>query len=1018
VSGTEQLFPESPRSPVREKTLDAVEKHICQVLGFDFGFIDVVSGHEIVNLHYFSAVPDEELSSARKFAANLIDENKQPLAVANTLTAQKVKQTQKPWVGRAFINGSEAKKEAGKESGTGKGNTSADDHNRPAVEPPDEVVEAIAKIRSRSDKEPALKSVLSTDEEIFGGDSSEMEEFPYVIIPVLEEGANKTTHVIGLLRIISFDSSREISTQDLGNLKSMGEQLASRSQVFQEGYHEPIPTLADKVQPEYRQDLHEREQVLILHSNRVIRRRFSRILSERYRVLESDSEEKSLDILGSQRIDLIIVDSNLSGTSGFGFCKVIKESPQWKQLPVLIVTPDTNPTARVEGLQVGADDCLSDSCFDSELLARVQSSIRHLRTEKELAVQLQLLEDYAQKLETAHEQLSQDRQSQVQRNNMLEQLRRDSEIKSNQDALLHRISNTIRSSFAIKENLSEMLEELSGWFNLDCCFIVLPSEEEPEDSVRLEFVSDDIYRVVEFDRDLKMLELFSKNFQIDQTLLVNDVGNDKRLEPFRQEVLAGYNILSLFILPVYYNEKLLGILTGYRGQIQASWNRINEGFLKSVADQVASGVTNARLYARVQRQATTDGLTQLFNHRTGQEKLTEQLRMAERYQRSLAVVMLDVDHFKQINDNFGHPVGDTVLKAVARLIKSNCRDVDLPIRYGGEEFLVVLPEVNREGAHVVAERIRKSLAQEVIKHENISLNVTASLGIATFPEHALDQHHLLELADKALYLSKRLGRNQVHTASDLNFDRNLVGGKEPGADKEGGQANAGQAAANQAPNLAIQQFDAPEVSAEAQTQDELVPEVVEMVKSLAQSLYSRSDYNKAHHLEVARMSELLAKVMGLSSTQIEQIRVAGLLHDVGTLRLPQELLAKEGFFTQDERNLINQHPVLGADLLRPVRALKEICEIMENHHERWDGLGYPQGLKGEAIPLPARIVAIVDSYHAMISDRPYRTALTHDKAVQALKDGAGKQWDPFLVDIFIAVLTNLRQPAPAEGEVV
>jgi len=953
VSGTEHTFPESPRTPSREKTLDAVEKHICQVLGFDFGFVDVVSGHEIVNLHYFSASPDEELSSARKFAADLIDENKQPLAVANTLTAQKVKQTQKPWVGRAFIKG--------KEDGEG-----------------------------------------------------ETEEFPYVIIPVLDEASNQSSHVIGLLRIISFDSSREISSQDIGNLRSMGEQLASRSQVFQDGYHEPIPTLADKVAPEHRTDIHEREQVLILHSNRVIRRRFSRILSERYKVLESDSEEKSLELLSTQRIDLIIVDSNLSGTSGFGFCKVIKESPQWKQVPVLIVTPDTNPTARVEGLQVGADDCLSDSCFDAELLARVQSSIRHLRTEKELAVQLQLLEDYAQKLETAHEQLSQDRQSQVQRNNMLEQLRRDSEIKSNQDSLLHRISNTIRSSFAIKENLGEMLEELSGWFSLDCCFIVLPSEEEPEDAIRLEFVSDDIYRVIEFDRDLKMLELFNQNFNIDQTLIVNDVNNDKRMEPFRQEVLSGYNILSLFILPVYYNEKLLGILTGYRGQIQANWNRINEGFLKSVADQVASGVTNARLYARVQRQATTDGLTQLYNHRTGQEKLTEQLRMAERYQRSLAVVMLDVDHFKQINDNFGHPVGDTVLKAVARLIKSNCRDVDLPIRYGGEEFLVVLPEINKEGAQVVAERIRKSLAQEVIKHESISLTVTASLGIATFPEHALDQHHLLELADKALYLSKRLGRNQVHTASDLNFDKNLMANKDSAAPRDQAEVMLEAARAN-AEDHRLQSFEPPTVSAEAQQKDDLVPEVVEMVKTLAQSLYSRSDYNKEHHLEVARMSELLAKVMGLSGTQIEQIRVAGLLHDVGTLRLPSELLAKEGFFTPDERNLINQHPVLGADLLRPVRALKEICEIMENHHERWDGLGYPNGLKGEEIPLPARIVSIVDSYHAMISDRPYRSALTSEQAVKALREGAGKQWDPFLVDIFIEVLTHLRQPAMPEA---
>ena len=187
----------------------------------------------------------------------------------------------------------------------------------------------------------------------------------------------------------------------------------------------------------------------------------------------------------------------------------------------------------------------------------------------------------------------------------------------------------------------------------------------------------------------------------------------------------------------------------------------------------------------------------------------------------------------------------------------------------------------------------------------------------------------------------------------------------------------------------------------------LVPEVVEMVKSLAQNLYARSEYNKNHHLEVARMSELLGKVMGLSNTQVEQLRVAGLLHDVGTLRLPSEMMNKEGQYNEEERRLVNQHPVLGSDLLRPIRALKEICEILENHHERWDGTGYPRGLKGEDIPLPARIVSIVDSYHAMISDRPYRKAMSPAEAVDVLRQGAGKQWDPFLVDIFIAVLNKI-----------
>jgi HD-GYP domain-containing protein (c-di-GMP phosphodiesterase class II) len=128
--------------------------------------------------------------------------------------------------------------------------------------------------------------------------------------------------------------------------------------------------------------------------------------------------------------------------------------------------------------------------------------------------------------------------------------------------------------------------------------------------------------------------------------------------------------------------------------------------------------------------------------------------------------------------------------------------------------------------------------------------------------------------------------------------------------------------------------------------------------------------------------------------------------------LPADLLEKEGSFSEEERRLVNEHPVLGAEFLKPVRALKEICEILENHHERWDGTGFPQGIKGEDIPLPARIVSVVDSYHAMISDRPYRPAMTHEQAVANLRKGAGSQWDPFLVDIFVTVLANLQA---AEG---
>jgi diguanylate cyclase (GGDEF)-like protein/putative nucleotidyltransferase with HDIG domain len=939
VTGLDNL-PKEQTIPPREEFFDAVRRHICQVLGFDIGFIDLVSGHEIATVVSFAT--EENNSEIKAIIETLMDEHKQPLTLSNTHLAQKVKQTQKPWVSRAFSN----------------------DPKRDQI--------------------------------------GHEEGYPYALVPILAGETGQTRQVKGLIRIISFDASREIGEKDLSTLQLMGEHLSGR--MPQVGRTGETPR-----QSEDQEGKVDAEPVLIVHSNRPIRRRFSRILGSRYQVLEADNTDKALEVLGQNSVDLVILDSEVQGMSGYAFCKVLKESPQSKTIPVIIVTSDSNPAARIEGLNVGADDCLSESCVDPELLARVNSSLRHRKAEREAAVQLKLLEDYAQRLEA--DQLFMRRKEQIAMEES--ELRRSAVIDidrlRNQDHLLYRISNTIRRSFNIEENLTVMVEELAGFLNLDCCFVVLPgTQDEPDNLIRCEYVSDEDYAVKARDIDLKFLEMFKQNFDSQDSLVVKDVANDRRLAPFKSTVLADLPILSLFIAPIAYiapgtddTSALLGIFGGLRFASPAIWTSDNENFFRSVAVQVGVGITNARLYAKIQRQATTDGLTGLLNHRTGQEKLAEGLRSAERYQRNLAVIMFDVDHFKSINDKFGHPAGDSVLKAVAKLIQRDCRDVDLPVRYGGEEFLLILPEINSEGAVVVAERIRKNLAQEVIHHGDIEISVTASMGVAAFPEDAQNQQQLLDLADKALYLSKRLGRNQVHTAQDLMYEEYTPPAPTPTPPAT--TAQVAQSIKTQPEPLVA------EVATPPEEREELVPEVVEMVKALATALYSKSDYNKVHHLETARMAELLARVMGLSQQEVEQIRVAGLLHDVGTLSIPADLLEKQGRFTPEERRIINQHPVLGAELLRPIRALKDICEILENHHERWDGTGYPRGLKGEDIPLSARIVSIVDSYHAMISDRPYRPAMTPDQAMDVLRGGAGSQWDPFLVDIFLAVLNSLKQ---------
>ncbi len=931
MTGTESISQDS-KLPPKEEFFDAVKRHICHILGFDYGFVDLSRQHDLLNVYTFSAAEDDV--EARQIVEQLQDEHQQPLTVANTHLAQKVTHTQSPWVGRAF-------------------NKNKDESDDP-------------------------------------------EGYPYVIVPMMENPVFGTGIHRGLIRVISFDSSREVTAQDVSTLKRLGEHLTSK-----------LPDAMDLLAPEEEEEVADsftqKDVVLIAHSNRLSRRRYTRVLGNRYQLLEAESSDKAMELLQQNRIDLILLDAEIQGTSGYSFCSVLKESQQWKQVPVILITAealanDANSGSRIEGFRAGADDCLSDTCPDAELLARVKSSLKHRRIEKELASQLQLLDDYAQRLEEATEKLHKDKAEEQIKAANYQKAKSDSELLRNQDNLLHRISNTIRRSFDINANLRDMLEELAGWRELDCCFVVLPSEEEPQDSIRAEYTTESDFSIINSNGDMKCLEIFKKHFQVEQALVCNDAETDRKFAPFREHNLTSVPILSMFLIPVTYEQKLLGLLGGFRCERVAHWVPDNETFLKSVADQVASGVMNARLYARVQRQATTDGLTTLYNHRTGQEKLAEQLRVAERYQRNVSVVMIDVDHFKSINDNHGHPAGDAVLRAVASVIKNDCRDVDIPVRYGGEEFLLVLPEVNTEGAIVVAERIRRSLLAEVVHHDDIEISVTASMGIASFPEHAQSQQALLDLADKSLYLSKRLGRNQVHAANDLNQD-NLI------AIEQAEHAKSEKAPATYQPT----NFVPPSVPPGVEDKEELVPEVVEMVKALASTLYSKSEYNKVHHLETARLSELLAKVMGLSQGQVEQIRVAGLLHDVGTLSIPQDLMQKDGIYTQEEKEIIKQHPILGAQLLRPIRALRDVCEILEHHHERWDGTGYPNGMSGEEIPLAARIIHIVESYHAMISDRPYRPAMSTERAIQALREGAGSQFDPFLVDIFIAVLNSLKE---------
>lgn len=223
---------------------------------------------------------------------------------------------------------------------------------------------------------------------------------------------------------------------------------------------------------------------------------------------------------------------------------------------------------------------------------------------------------------------------------------------------------------------------------------------------------------------------------------------------------------SLKIFPLVAGDRILGTLvTGSRKK--AAFDSDELRMLEVIAIQAAQAVLRAQLFEAMEKMATTDGLTGLVNHRTFQGRFDEHLATARRYSRKLSFVLTDIDHFKSVNDTYGHPMGDQVLKGVARILKEQARDTDIVARYGGEEFAIVMPETDAKGAHAIAERIRERILKEVFQTEQGPLKVTLSLGVATFPDVGADKQVLIDLADQCLYFAKRHGRNQSVTVQQM-----------------------------------------------------------------------------------------------------------------------------------------------------------------------------------------------------------------------------------------------------------
>lgn len=386
--------------------------------------------------------------------------------------------------------------------------------------------------------------------------------------------------------------------------------------------------------------------------------------------------------------------------------------------------------------------------------------------------------------------------------------------------------------------------------------------------------------------------------------------------------------------------------------------------------------------AMLAQHALCDELTGLHNHRYMQERLAQEINRSKRYGRPLAVALLDIDHFKQVNDEYGHLVGDQTLKQLARYLKDNVRDTDVVARYGGEEFLVIMPETTLDEAVSAADRLRHKVDHSTYearvsgtigrRASRVALRFTISIGVAGFPRHATGQDELLMAADLALFAAKRASRNAVRSYDVICA------------------AHSGKCEDPSSIHQAMREG------------------TLSIVRALAAAVDARDDRMRGHSEKVAIYALAMGRSLELSDLETNTLRTAALLHDVGCIGVPDEILKKPGELTDEERDIVALHSVRGAEILAKAPQLTQVAKIVRHHHERFDGSGYPDGLKCEEIPLESRIIAAAEAFDALTSDRPYRSGSSHADALQVMIGASGSHFDPFVVEALSQVVTSGR----------
>ena len=477
-------------------------------------------------------------------------------------------------------------------------------------------------------------------------------------------------------------------------------------------------------------------------------------------------------------------------------------------------------------------------------------------------------------------------------------------------------------------------------------------------------------------------------------------------------------------LPVLYADQLLGVLY-VETAAPASFSGEDLLLLNTLADLIAGALHNALAFQKAQEQAITDGLTGVKTHRFFMDALSAEWKRCTRAGRPFTLALIDVDRFKFINDFQGHLEGDLVLKRLGQVFEEGCRSSDVVARYGGDEFVILMPETDAQQGVLLAEKLRSAILADRMLQEK---NTSASFGLASFPAHGSTPQELIQIADAAMYLSKHQGGNAVSTAESLDTSEPKQWKRDVLETYLGVTLRRLFATGPEAfqeirerleqlwQSLAATERVATDAGYQIGQATGPLPmpsgAVIETVTTLALAVDAKDPYTQGHSQKVSDYAVLLAEQLGLRLEEVEAIRLGGLLHDVGKVGIPAEILAKNGPLNADEWEAMKEHAPLGDQLLAPLQSIAHIRRMVRHHHEMFDGSGYPDQLSGEQIPLGARIISIADAYDTITSHRTYNKARTPAEALNELKRCAGAQFDPELVRLFVELSERHLTSAP------